>query len=200
MAYISRLYVRGVLQLLLATVLLHGLLGYLTPLSEQYEYSGQYYEDLHAMLLSLRSPHTLEQARLKAITAYFHLSKPWPQNYLTWLFDTEASATNKMQNVQPSYVTIPGTEIKGHGILTGDLGYSMQVDRGRPTMNVILGEEPWMLPLLAMTATLGLSLLTLLRMRERGLAYAVPSSNVVNTYMDDCTASAAFLCAYRGAH
>lgn len=194
MTYIIRLYARGIMHLLLATLLLYQLLAYLGPLSERS------YGIIDYPLPGQLGPPVKHGAYLKALTVYFHLLKPWPQNYLTWLFDTEASATNEMQNVQPSYVTIPGTEIKGHGILTGDLGYSMQVDRGRPTMNVILGEEPWMLPLLAMAAILGLSLLALLRMRERGLAYAVPSSHVVNTYMDDCTASVAFLCTYRGAH
>jgi ABC-type dipeptide/oligopeptide/nickel transport system permease component len=76
----------------------------------------------------------------------FKLDKPWPVNYLAWLFDPVDYSTRRCESERLSGtidVTISGLRIKGYGALTGNLGESWLIERGTPVTDLFgpgLGE------------------------------------------------------------
>lgn len=75
----------------------------------------------------------------------YHIDKPWPLNYVYWLFDPEDTTTltydpsggPPVQHQKGVDITIGNLQIKGSGILTGDLGMSVNVDMGMPVIDLL---------------------------------------------------------------
>ena len=71
----------------------------------------------------------------------YHLDQPFPTAYLLWLFDpsepeTDDSRRASEQSSNSLNVSILGSHVRGSGLLTGDLGISSIVARGRPTFDL----------------------------------------------------------------
>ncbi|MFL5735294.1 MAG: ABC transporter permease [Chloroflexia bacterium] len=70
----------------------------------------------------------------------YKLDKPYPLNYLVWLFDpSETSEIQGIDTVVPKGidVTIGPWRIRGSGVLTGDFGKSVNMAKGVPVMDMI---------------------------------------------------------------
>lgn len=153
MAYLIRLYFRGVAHLAIASLLIYSIVVYVPGGPKDI------YDELRPCppRCSGNGPYTTRQLEVA-----FHVDKPWPLSYAAWLY------TAKMPPDDPvsTEVKMPSMYSKDTSILTGDLGYSWRIFHNTPVASV-LGIEPWGLPLVLLAATLGLSLLALLRMRRR---------------------------------
>lgn len=69
----------------------------------------------------------------------YHLYKPWPYNYMTWLLDPlDTRQVNDRNEVEAKGVDVDlaGLQIRGSGILTGDLGYSVAMAKGTLALDV----------------------------------------------------------------
>ncbi len=88
----------------------------------------------------------------------FNFDKPWPVSYLAWLFNPDDITYTKYEENGDVGVYAKGIDlfgIKGNGILTGDLGESINVDHGRSVVDVFgpgLGQFMLLLALLPFTA------------------------------------------------
>jgi peptide/nickel transport system permease protein len=72
------------------------------------------------------------QARLNILGEHFELDKPWPLNYLAWLFDPE-DTTELDRNLPASKgidLSLGPLHVTGSGILTGDFGRSEWIVQG----------------------------------------------------------------------
>lgn len=89
----------------------------------------------------------------------YHLYKPWPYNYMTWLLDPlDTRQVNDRNEVEAKGVDVDlaGLQIRGSGILTGDFGYSVLLARGTPVLDVYgRGFGPAFAVLLGMVLTFG---------------------------------------------
>jgi hypothetical protein len=71
----------------------------------------------------------------------YHLDQPFPTAYFLWLFDPSVPKTNDRrraseQTSKSLSVSILGYQVRGSGLLTGDLGISSIVARGQPTLDL----------------------------------------------------------------
>jgi ABC-type dipeptide/oligopeptide/nickel transport system permease component len=71
----------------------------------------------------------------------YHLDRPFPTAYFLWLFDPSEpkTANSKRASVQSFHslnVSILGYQVRGSGLLTGDLGKSSIVARGQPIFDL----------------------------------------------------------------
>ncbi|HST03719.1 MAG TPA: ABC transporter permease [Chloroflexia bacterium] len=77
---------------------------------------------------------------IKYYTELYGLDKPYPLNYLLWLFDPSKTSETSYDIQGNPIVKSVGVDIfgiKGSGILTGDLGKSVNVDLNRPVAELI---------------------------------------------------------------
>jgi peptide/nickel transport system permease protein len=73
-------------------------------------------------------------------TKIYGLDKPYPLNYLLWLFDPEKTSETSYDIKGNPTVKSVGVDIfgiKGSGILTGDLGKSVKIDLNKPVVDLI---------------------------------------------------------------
>jgi peptide/nickel transport system permease protein len=85
----------------------------------------------------------LSESGVERLKRLYKLDKPWPVNYLVWLFDPEDTET-----VDENYQTVPkgvninigDLHIRGSGVLNGDFGRSIWVSQGRP-VTTMMGER-----------------------------------------------------------
>jgi peptide/nickel transport system permease protein len=85
----------------------------------------------------------ISQSVIDNLKRLYKLDKPWPINYLVWLFDPEETTQLNDQNeVVPKGidVTIGSLRIQGSGVINGDFGESMIIQRGQPATKV-MGER-----------------------------------------------------------
>jgi len=102
----------------------------------------------------------ISKSVIENLKRLYKLDKPWPINYLAWLFDpAETTKLDENNNVVPKGldVTIGSVHIAGSGVITGDFGESILIQRGQPATKV-MGER---LPrtLVLMTTSLAIALL-----------------------------------------
>jgi hypothetical protein len=79
-------------------------------------------------------------ARIETELQHYHLHQPFPISYLLWVFDPAGanSAVDKdtLQTLPPSIsINIAGYTLSGSGLLTGDFGQSLQVQKGAAPIN-----------------------------------------------------------------
>jgi|GEM_PF-2662776 len=88
-------------------------------------------------------PPTKEAIRF--IEKNYFIDKPWPLNFVNWLFDPDEPITRQSYDLQGNPlppiqkgmdITIGNLHIKGSGVLTGDLGVSVNFDQGTPVTDM----------------------------------------------------------------
>lgn len=148
--YLVRRGIEGVILLFLASFLIYTILT-VSP-------GGPLDQIKFASAGSSHGP--ISQSDIDRLKKLYKLDKPWPINYLVWLFDTnETTKLNDQDQVVPKGINfnLGPIHIQGSGMITGDLGDSMLVYRGMPVNEVMgarLGNT-----LILMSSSLLLSLL-----------------------------------------
>jgi peptide/nickel transport system permease protein len=101
----------------------------------------------------------LSQSDIDRLKRLYKLDKPWPINYFVWLFDpSETTKLNDQDEVVPKgiNITIFGWHIQGSGVVTGDLGDSILIQRGVPALEVMGGRLGNTLILMSSALTISL--------------------------------------------
>jgi peptide/nickel transport system permease protein len=129
--YIIRRLLQGVVVLFLATFLIYSII-LITPGGpqdqvNQMKYAASVGEPINPRLLEIR-------------IRQYGLDKPYPFNYLAWLFDpSETTDFDRDKNeVIPKGIDFLG--LRGSGILTGDFGETASISQGSPVLGM-MGER-----------------------------------------------------------
>ncbi len=115
--------------------------------------------------------------------------QPWPVSYFAWLFNPDDITYTKYEENGDVGVYTKGIDIfgiKGNGILTGDLGESVNVDQGMPVVDVFgqgLGEFMLLLALLPFTALAFLAVQRRGRSSTNGLPNLPQSRKLFDQYL-----------------
>src|SRR5438270_748133 len=121
----------------------------------------------------------------------YKLDKPYPLNYLIWLFDpSEITETVGLNTVVPKGVdvTIGPWRIQGSGVLTGDFGKSVALAKGVYAMDMIGGRIGYTLALtitalvIALLVALPIGIISAIRQYSR-LDYTVTAFSFVGLSM-----------------
>lgn len=153
MAYLIKLYLRGVAHLAIASLLIYSIVVYVPGGPKDA------YNELRLCMPFCRGSGGYTTRQLEVA---FHVDKPWPLSYAAWLYNAKMPPDDPVS----TEVKMPSMHTVNTSILTGDLGYSWHIFYNTPVASV-LGIGPWSLPLILLAVTLAVSLLTLLRMRRR---------------------------------
>ncbi len=130
--YISRRLLQGVVVLFLSTFLIYSIL-ILTP--------GGPKDQIRQMRAEAVNGKPMNPKLIDYYTQLYGLDKPYPINYLTWLFDP--SKTNEVTYGMDGNVVTKTLGInlfgiiKGSGIITGNLGNSVSVDTEKPVAGLL---------------------------------------------------------------
>ena len=152
--YLIRRFIQGIVVLFLASFFIYSLLM-ITPGGPQ-DQVNQYLNSSggsgrtisKSFIKSLQKSYKLEtydddvlDANGNIIHHKNELVHPWPSNYFTWLFDpaatTDIDETTQETITKGINLQVAGLSVKGSGILTGDLGNSINIARGVPVKNMI---------------------------------------------------------------
>jgi hypothetical protein len=159
-AYFVRRTVGAVVALLLGSFMLYSVIAYIP--------GGPYYQ--------LSARHGEISPGFARLIVTLELHKPWPLSYLAWMFDPrETLRLDENNRLIPKGINLQlaGFEIRGSGILTGDLGDSIWYLRYPPTTVSDAFGPGWPLPGLFLFAlTLLLMAVAVLQRRGRRPAYA----------------------------
>ncbi|MEO8286837.1 MAG: hypothetical protein ABI670_10425 [Chloroflexota bacterium] len=149
LAYFVRRWVEGLVALLAMTFVLYALLVYLPSwiipagsYLSHWRLVDYYIEPPYLSQLTIDSPHR----------------EPWPNNYVTWLFDPRQTwqlANNNFTDYRQMgiNVRIGKLSLQGSGILTGDFGRSYHLARGQSTLS-LMGPSFWVWNLLIISLAL----------------------------------------------
>lgn len=173
---ITRLYLKGTAYLGFAILISYSLIVFLFP--QNMVQTPRYQSSFEGGDLTRAE---LVQQVNAYMDASFYTSRPWPASFAAWLFNARGRVELRADNRRTVGQIVPGTEGEPGGVLVGDLGYSWYIYRNEPVVN-LLGQEPGLLPLLALAVTLALSTLAVLKMRRRGSAYSVEDTHYVRLY------------------
>jgi len=132
--YVIRRLSQGVVVLFLSTFVIYSIL-ILTP--------GGPRDQINQMKAESAGGKPVNTTLIKYYTALYGLDKPYPLNYLLWLFDPSKTSetvydANNTPTTRPIGINLFGV-IKGDGVLTGDLGTSVQVDVKKPVTGLMAG-------------------------------------------------------------
>ncbi len=131
--YIIRRFIQGVVVLVLATFVIYSLL-ILTPGGPQ--------DQLTQLQQQMGTNKTISKSYVDSLMKAYKLDRPYPLNYLAWVFDPQDTIELNQQS-QPVPkgidVTIFGVQIKGSGIITGDMGRSVNIARGVKVSDLLGG-------------------------------------------------------------
>jgi len=104
------------------------------------------------------------QIQFQELEQQYKLDKPWPLNFLTWLFDPSVTETegydlsgNLVRTPKGIDVTILGLQIRGSGVITGDFGRGERYAARAPISEII--EDRWFNTLILLMTSFGLILL-----------------------------------------
>ena len=140
-SYIVRRVIQGFLVLVASSFVIYSILV-VTPGGPVDQYYQKFGEGGHP------PPGSLLEALLKL----YKLDKPYPINYLVWLFDPEdTTEIVGLDKVVPKGLdlAIGPWHIKGSGVLTGDFGRSVSLAKGVYVMDMIgifaslISATPW---------------------------------------------------------
>ncbi|MDQ5825074.1 MAG: ABC transporter permease [Chloroflexota bacterium] len=131
--YVIRRLFQGILVLLAATFLTYSIFV-ITPGGPQ--------DQINELRAQGAGGRPVNERLINQILAAYKLDSPYPVNYLRWLFDPlETQELDRNDNTRyiPKGVdvNILGFQIKGSGLLTGDLGTSLQLAKGTPAMELV---------------------------------------------------------------
>jgi hypothetical protein len=76
---------------------------------------------------------------MASITDAFELDKPWPLNFLAYMFEPGETTDVVGKEAYPKgvRVSVAGMEISGSGVITGDFGRSITIARNMPVMDML---------------------------------------------------------------
>ncbi|MEP6776249.1 MAG: ABC transporter permease, partial [Chloroflexota bacterium] len=130
--YIIRRLLQGIVVLFLSTFMIYSIL-ILTP--------GGPKDQINQLKQQSVNGKPVNQGLIDYYTKIYGLDKPYPLNYLLWLFDpakiSETSYDIKGNPTTRSVgVNLFGV-VRGSGILTGDLGKSVKIDLNKPVVDLM---------------------------------------------------------------
>jgi peptide/nickel transport system permease protein len=118
--------------LFLSTFLIYSIL-ILTP--------GGPRDQINQLRFAQAGGHPINPRLIDYYTKLYGLDKPYPLNYLVWLFNPEETSQRVYDLAGNVVTTTKGINlfgvIKGSGVLTGDLGESVVFDQGKPVGGLI---------------------------------------------------------------
>ena len=119
LTYIIRRLAQSLAFVFIATLVIYTVLVVLMPAGPAWQYSQ------YANMKDDPYPENMRMRKreIQNLEEYFEVDKPWPLNYLAWLFDpTETSEVDENFQTVPKGVDIAigDWRIRGSGILTGD--------------------------------------------------------------------------------
>lgn len=82
----------------------------------------------------------LSQSDIDRLKRAYKLDQPWPINYLIWLFDPKDTTTLNDQDevvAKGININIGPVHLQGSGVLNGDLGRSLVIERGVPVTEIM---------------------------------------------------------------
>jgi|SwirhisoilCB2_FD_contig_121_681134_length_2294_multi_5_in_0_out_0_2 peptide/nickel transport system permease protein len=129
--YIIRRLLQGIVVLFLSTFMIYSIL-ILTP--------GGPKDQINQLKQQSVNGKPVNQGLIDYYTKIYGLDKPYPLNYLLWLFDP-AKTSETTYDIKGNPTTKPvGVNlfgIRGSGILTGDLGKSVKIDLNKPVVDLM---------------------------------------------------------------
>lgn len=129
--YIIRRLLQGIVVLFLSSFMIYSLL-ILTP--------GGPKDQIAQLINQSVNGKPVNRNLIDYYTKIYGLDKPYPLNYLLWLFDpakTTETSYNIKGNSNTKSIGVDIFGIKGSGILTGDLGKSVKIDLNKPVVDLI---------------------------------------------------------------
>ena len=131
-AYFVRRLVGGVLALILSALAIFSILVYL-PGGVLWSVGDP------ALVTTSRCFDCVRQDARNLLIFTFELEKPWPGNFISWLFDTKSASSLFFDYDEAAdlSVNVLGARIEGAGALTGDLGTSISFERGTPVTDLL---------------------------------------------------------------
>jgi hypothetical protein len=104
----------------------------------------------------------------------YNWNKPWPENYLLWLFDPKRTERLDLKEgeLKPTGINVQllGMQLQGSGLLTGEFGSSIAVAQGQP-VSQLYGINPPFLLAVTLIPTFILMLVAILQRRGRPSVY-----------------------------
>lgn len=129
--YIIRRLLQGIVVLFLSTFMIYSIL-ILTP--------GGPKDQINQLKQQSVNGKPVNQGLIDYYTKIYGLDKPYPLNYLLWLFDP-AKTSETTYDIKGNPTTKPvGVNlfgVRGSGILTGDLGKSVKIDLNKPVVDLM---------------------------------------------------------------
>ncbi len=187
-AYFARRLMGGAVTLFLAGLLVYSLGMYLP--------GGIIAPPISTCRCTLDDRERLLEEQQK-IDRLWEVDTPWPVNYIAWLFDPNETTETFFDWIGTNHDSYERREVNkgvnlmlgnlrlaGSGILTGDFGYSTDVDRGRPVLDMFgegLGE--FML-LLILTLPVSMVVVVVQRLR-RPLVSGLPPNCPMDRSLSD---------------
>ncbi len=130
--YIVRRFVQGLVVLLLSTFLIYTIL-IVTP--------GGPKDQIQLLKQSAQGGKPVNPHLIDIYTKLYGLDKAWPVSYLIWLFNPDESSETHYDISGNAITTTKGINlfgvIKGSGVLTGDLGESVNIDQGKTVLSLM---------------------------------------------------------------
>jgi len=170
-AYFVRLLIKGIINFFLSGLIIFTLVTYMPGGSvdtvRSFSSAGvgdRYSDDLYAL---------------------YHLDKPWPTNYLSYLFNPDATTWEEVpSDLIPSIMVnreVPKSididaislHLHGSGILTGDFGESTHFARGTPVLTIFGPGFGELMLLSILTIPLSMAFV-LIKRRGRPSMYEIP--------------------------
>lgn len=129
--YIIRRLLQGIVVLFLSTFLIFSILV-VTPGGPQ--------DMIRQMKAQQQGGKPINERLIDYYTKLYGLDKPYPLSYLFWLFDpakTTETSYDLQGNPTTKNIGVDLFGIKGSGVLTGNLGKSVQLDLNRPVVEIM---------------------------------------------------------------
>ncbi len=119
-AFFARRLVGGLVELLLLSFLFYALL--VPSFVSNWGYTS----------CDLGCDHDVQLHHVKVVTLMYAFDKPWPVNYATWLFHPSGTNVTFRGGSYLRNITLVDS-----GVLIGDFGYSLNVERGAPVLQLL---------------------------------------------------------------
>lgn len=132
--FITRRFLQGIVVLFMSSFVIYSLLV-ITPGGPQ--------DMIRQLKVETAGGRPINEKLINYYTELYGLDKPYPLNYLFWLFDpakTSETHYDLQGNPTTNAIGLNLFGIKGSGVLTGNLGKSVQIDLNRP-VTAIMGDR-----------------------------------------------------------
>lgn len=164
--YLSRRIGQSIIFVVVASLLIYTALVMLMPDGPGYRYNRlkQGLSDRSTGAVPLNASPSSSTNPILSLEKTYKLDKPWPLNFFFWLFDPN-DTTIKTYNLSGQPVELSkgvnielfGLQIRGSGLLTGDLGTSQEFAQSVPIRQIFA--DRWLNTFLLLVASLVVALL-----------------------------------------